>query len=61
MAVLLSLLSALAYGVSDFLGGLFSKAASSFQVAVAGQLSAVACSALVAVVVGGDPRASDLA
>ena len=34
MAIVLALLSALAYGISDFLGGIFSKKASPWQVAV---------------------------
>ena len=59
MAVVLSLLSAFAYGVSDFLGGIFSKRAGPWQVAVVGQTSSAVCISLVAVVVGGSPSASD--
>jgi drug/metabolite transporter (DMT)-like permease len=39
IAVALSLLSALAYGLSDFVGGVFSKRASPWSVALVGQLA----------------------
>ncbi|QNN53010.1 DMT family transporter [Nocardioides mesophilus] len=61
MAVLLALGSALAYGLSDFVGGLVSRRASAWAVAVLGQLSATACTALVALRVGGSPGTDDLA
>ncbi len=48
MAVVLSLISALAYGVSDFLGGVFSKRSGPWQVATVGQTSSTVCTAVVA-------------
>ncbi|MGH3459681.1 EamA family transporter [Aeromicrobium sp.] len=59
MAIVLALLSALAYGISDFLGGIFSRKASPWQVAVVAQLSSTTFNALAALVVGGSPEASD--
>ena len=59
MAILLALLSALAYGISDFLGGIFSKTASSWQVAIVGQTSSTATNAVAGLVVGGSPQGSD--
>ncbi len=59
MAIVLSLLSAVAYGVSDFLGGIFSKRAGPWQVAVVGQASSAVCITVVALVVGGAPNAAD--
>ncbi|MRK02638.1 EamA family transporter [Aeromicrobium sp. S22] len=60
MAIVLSLVSALAYGVSDFLGGIFSKRASAWQIAVVGQSSSTVFSLAVALVVGGSPTGRDL-
>jgi drug/metabolite transporter (DMT)-like permease len=60
-AVMLALFSAAAYGVSDFLGGLLSRKGSAWPVAVAGQLSAVCCTSLVAVFIGGHPSTGHLA
>ncbi|WP_370188444.1 EamA family transporter [Aeromicrobium sp.] len=59
MAVLLSLLSALSYGVSDFLGGLFSKRSGPWQTAVVGQTSSTVCTVAVALFIAGDPVGSD--
>jgi len=59
VAIVFALLSALAYGVSDFLGGIFSKRASPWQVAVVAQMSSTTFNALAALVVGGSPEASD--
>lgn len=59
MAIVFALLSALAYGISDFLGGIFSKKASPWQVAVVAQMSSTAFNALAALVIGGEPQASD--
>jgi drug/metabolite transporter (DMT)-like permease len=59
MAVLLALCSALAYGLSDFLGGILSRRTSAWSVAVVGQTSSAVCTSLVALLVAGDPaRAS---
>jgi drug/metabolite transporter (DMT)-like permease len=60
VAIVLSLVSALAYGISDFLGGIFSKRVSPWQVAVVGQASSGVLSLLAALVVGGSPTAHDL-
>lgn len=60
MAIVLSLLSAAAYGVSDFLGGIFAKRAPAWQVAVVGQSSSLVCATVVAVLVGGSPTGHDL-
>lgn len=61
MAILLALFSALAYGLSDFVGGLVSRRVSAWPVAVVGQLSAMTCTALVALTVDGAPTGRDLA
>jgi len=60
VAILLSLVSALAYGVSDFLGGIFAKRASAWQIAVVGQTSSGVFSLAAALVIGGSPTARDL-
>jgi drug/metabolite transporter (DMT)-like permease len=60
VAIALSLLSALAYGVSDFLGGIFAKRSSSWQVAIVGQTSSGVISLLAAVIVAGSPTGTDL-
>ncbi|MFY0406563.1 EamA family transporter [Solicola sp. PLA-1-18] len=59
MAVVLSLVSALAYGVSDFLGGIFARRASAWQVAVVGQSSSAVCAALLGLVLTGTPVTAD--
>jgi drug/metabolite transporter (DMT)-like permease len=61
VAIVLSLISALAYGVSDFLGGLFAKRASAWQVAVVGQSSSAFFSLIAALLVSGSPTGSDIA
>ncbi|HET7534354.1 MAG TPA: DMT family transporter [Nocardioidaceae bacterium] len=61
MAILLALFSAFAYGLSDFVGGLVSRRVSAWPVAVVGQLSSMACTAAVALMVGGSPTKADLA
>src|SRR3954467_2552085 len=55
MAVLLALCSALAYGLSDFVGGILSRRTSAWSVAVVGQSSSAVCTSLVALLVAGDP------
>lgn len=60
MAVTLALISALTYGVSDFLGGIFSRRASAWQISVCGQTSAAAVSWVAALAVAGDPTGRDL-
>jgi drug/metabolite transporter (DMT)-like permease len=59
MAVLLALVSALAYGLSDFLGGILSRRTSAWAVAVVAQLSSAVCTALLALAVPGDPVGAD--
>jgi drug/metabolite transporter (DMT)-like permease len=61
MAVVLALVSALAYGLSDFIGGLVSRRTSAWSVAVVGSLTAAACTAAVAAFVPGDPGLADVA
>jgi uncharacterized membrane protein len=61
VAVVLALVSALAYGLSDFVGGLVSRRVSAWPVAVVGQLSATFCTGLVALSVAGSPDGSDYA
>lgn len=60
MVIALSLLSALAYGVSDFLGGIFARRASAWQIAVVGQLSSAVCALGALALFPGSPTASDL-
>lgn len=61
MAVLLALFSAVAYGLSDFVGGLLSRRVSAWPVATVGQLSAMVCTAGVATFVPGSPSGGDFA
>lgn len=61
VAIALSLLSALAYGISDFLGGIFSKRASPWQIAIMGQSSSATISLVAAIIVGGSATGHDLA
>jgi drug/metabolite transporter (DMT)-like permease len=61
VAVLLAVFSATAYGLSDFLGGLFSRIGSPWSVAVAGQVSAAFCTSLVAWSVPGHPSMANMA
>jgi len=59
LAILLALYSALAYGLSDFVGGLVSRRVTAWPVAVVGQLSATACTFAAAVFVAGSPTTQD--
>ncbi|MGA8210595.1 MAG: hypothetical protein WB798_10635, partial [Nocardioidaceae bacterium] len=61
MVVVLALGSALAYGLSDFVGGLVSRRASAWPVAVLAQTSSTACVTLVALLAGGAPTTGHLA
>ncbi len=61
MAVVLALVSALAYGLSDFVGGLLSRRVSAWPVAVVAQLSSTVCTAVVATFVVASPQPSDFA
>ena len=59
MAVLLALVSAVAYGLSDFVGGFLSRRTSAWSVAVVGQLSSAVCTAVFALTLPGNPEPSD--
>jgi uncharacterized membrane protein len=59
LAVLFALASALAYGLSDFVGGVLARRTSAWQVAVVGQSSSALCSGIIALFVAGDPTAAD--
>lgn len=61
MVVVLALASALAYGLSDFAGGLLSKKASPWAVAVVAQATAMVLTFLVAIGWWRDPMAADWA
>ncbi len=60
MGVVLALGSALAYGLSDFVGGLVSRRTSAWAVAVLVQVSAALSTAVYALARGGSPGAADL-
>ncbi len=61
MAILLALVSAVAYGLSDFVGGLVSRRTSAWSVAVVVQVCSAAATALLSLVVSdGSPRPVDL-
>ena len=59
--VLLALAAALAYGSSDFIGGLVSRRGSAWSVAVVVQLASAVVATAAALVLGGSPSAADLA
>lgn len=61
MAIVFALISALAYGISDFLGGLFSKRVSAWQIAVVGQTSSAICALVLGLIVSGEPTRADWA
>ncbi|PUA79689.1 DMT family transporter [Nocardioides currus] len=61
MGVVLALAAALAYGLSDFVGGLASRRTSAWPVAFMCAVGALGCSVVVALVTDGDPTGSDLA
>ncbi|CUR58947.1 conserved membrane hypothetical protein [metagenome] len=60
MAVLLSLVAALAYGLSDFVGGLASRRTSAWPVAFVGAVAAFLGAVALAVVGDGSPTRADL-
>ena len=60
MTVLLSLLAAVSYGLSDFNGGTFAKRGGPWAVSLVAQLSATVVVLVVALVDGGDPTRADL-
>lgn len=59
MAVVFALISAFSYGISDFLGGVFAKRASAWQVAVVGQSSTAVCAFVAALFLSGSPGTLD--
>lgn len=59
MVVLLALISATGWGVSDFFGGVFSKRHGAWVTAVAVQLGALAGTAVAVLVLGGSPTRAD--
>lgn len=61
ITVLLALLGAVSYGVSDFVGGFSGQRASPWAVATAGQLGGATSATLLAVLNHGHPMASGLA
>lgn len=61
MAVLLALASALAYGLSDFVGGLVSRRTSAWAVAVVGQSSSAVCTLGLAWALSAPGSTGDLA
>ncbi len=61
MTVVFALAASLAYGLSDFVGGLVSRRASAWSIAAISQLAAAFGVGAVAIVVGGSPTAGDLA
>jgi drug/metabolite transporter (DMT)-like permease len=60
VAVLLSLLAALSYGLADFAGGLSSRRASAWSVALVAQAAGTVLLVVTALLVGGDPTRADL-
>ena len=61
MAVLLALLAAFSYGLGDFVGGLGSKRASPWMVALVSQLAGALSIGILGLFVSGSPSAADLA
>jgi drug/metabolite transporter (DMT)-like permease len=61
MAILLALTSALAYGLSDFVGGLVARRTSAWSVAVVGSMAAAICTSVLAASSPGEPDAAALA
>ena len=60
IAIALSLLSAVAYGLSDFVGGVLSKRASPWSVALVGQTAGAALVLALTLMTSGTPTAADL-
>jgi drug/metabolite transporter (DMT)-like permease len=61
VTVVFALAASLAYGLSDFVGGLVSRRASAWSIAAVSQLAAAIGIAAIAVIVGGSPTGGDLA
>ncbi len=60
MVVVLSLVAAVAYGLSDFVGGLVSRRTSAWAVAFTGNAAAFAGAVVLALLVDGSPTRTDL-
>lgn len=60
MGVLLALGAAVAYGLSDFIGGLASRRTTPWPVALLGALGGLAGAAVLSLAVAGDPTSADL-
>jgi len=60
MAVLLSLMAALSYGLADFCGGMASKRASAWGVALVASATGAVLVLAATLVLGGEPTAADL-
>ena len=61
MPILLSLLAAVAYGLSDFNGGLFSRRGGAWAVSLVGQITGGSLVLLLVLVTDGSPTGTDLA
>ena len=61
MVVILALGSALAYGLSDFVGGMLARRISAWTVAVVAQCASTVCVTVLALSTGGAPTTRDLA
>ena len=61
IAVLLALLGAVSYGVSDFIGGIFGKRASAWAVAATGGVGGAGAALILALLNPGDPSLAGLA
>jgi drug/metabolite transporter (DMT)-like permease len=61
VAIVLSLLAAAAYGLSDFIGGFFAKRVSAWAVAFVGALTGGLAIGVFSLIDGGDPQRADYA
>lgn len=61
LAVALALVSALSYGLADFVGGILSKTRSVWSVAAASQITSATAMAVVGLLAPGDPGPADFA
>lgn len=61
MGIVLALAAAVAYGLSDFVGGLAARRTSAWPVAFMSAIGAFMCSVVIALVTDGDPSGSALA
>ena len=59
MSIVLALVSAFSYGLSDFIGGIVSRRVSAWPVAVVGQLSSIICTCAAALFVDGSPQSQN--